>query len=102
MVFDLDDMPAEFALDRGFAILARGQSKGGIGELLDHVVMAEIPEIATRAGARIGRMFLGELGEIASLVELADDRLRFGLGLDQDMSGVNPFPSPLPLAQSLV
>src|SRR5207302_10504293 len=55
MVFDLDDMPAELGLDRRLSVLARRQGEGGVGELLDHVVMAETDEIAARAAAGVGR-----------------------------------------------
>src|SRR5208282_609578 len=47
-VLDLDHMPAELGLDRRLAVLTRRQGKSGVGKLLDHVVMAEIAEIAAR------------------------------------------------------
>ena len=102
MVFDLDHMPAELGLDRRLGVLARGQREGGVGELLDHVVMAEIAEIAARAAAGVGRMLLGEFGEIGSFVELGDDRLRLGLGLDQDVPGMHLFVPGLLLGEGLV
>ena len=64
--------------------------------------MAEIAEIAARAAAGVGRIFLRELGEIGSLVELADDRLRLGLGLDQNVPGVHLFAPRLFLGEGLV
>src|SRR6202040_727619 len=76
MVFGLDDMPAELGLHRRLGILPGGQGKGGVGELLDHVVMAEIAEIAARAGAGVGRMLLGELRERCPLVDVRADAMR--------------------------
>src|SRR5258706_4375161 len=95
-------MPAECAVNARLAVLTRRQSKGGVGKLHDHVVMAEIAEIAARAAARVGRMLFSELREIGSLVELADDRLRLCLGLDQDVARVDLFAASLFLGEGLV
>ena len=88
-IHDQDHMPAKLGLDRGFGVLPGLQRKSGGGECRDHVVAAEIAEVAARSRRRVGRIFLGEGGEIGALVELVDDRLRLGLGLDEDVAGVN-------------
>src|SRR5260370_21332370 len=82
VVFDLDDMPAELGLHRRLGVLAGRQGKGRLSEFLYHIVMAEIAKIAARFAAGVRRMLLGELREIGSFVDLADDRIRLGLGLD--------------------
>src|SRR5215469_1512857 len=68
VVFDLYDMPPELGLDRRFGVLARWQRKGGIGEFLDHVVMAEIAEIATRLAAGRSEEHTSELQSRRDLV----------------------------------
>src|SRR5208337_391147 len=46
-VLDLDHVPAELGLDGFPGVLARRHREGGIGKRGNHVVMAEIAEIAT-------------------------------------------------------
>ena len=65
------------------------QREGGVGEFRHHVVAGETAEIAARAAPGSVEYFLGEGGEIGALVELGDDRLGLGLGLDQDVAGVD-------------
>ncbi len=64
--------------------------------------MTEIAEIATLIGAGVGRVLLCQGGKIRSLVELGDDLLRLGLGLEEDVTGMHLLARRLFLQEGLV
>ena len=73
----------------GIGNLAGLQLEGDIGEFRHHLVLGEEAEVAAVGRAGILRLFLGDFGEIAALLQFVGDRLRLVLGLDQDVAGVD-------------
>ena len=87
LLLDLDDVPAELALDR-LGNLARLELERGVGEFRHHPVLGEPAEIAALA-ARILGQFGGDLGEILAVLDPRERRLGLVLGRQQDVAGVD-------------
>jgi hypothetical protein len=81
---------AERRVHRHLGVLVLLELEGRVTEFRHHLVLGEPAEIATRlGGAGLGRLFLGQALELRALIELLDDRLRFVLGLHQDVAGMD-------------
>ena len=87
-VFQLDDVPAELALHRGFGHLTGLQREDCIGERLDHRVQREPAEVAAGLAGGVLRFLFGELGEIGAALQALRDRIGTGLVFDEDVPGV--------------
>ena len=85
-VLQLDDVPAELGLHGLLGELADLKRERRVGELLDHATLGEIAEITAVGTRRAGRLLLGHLGEVGTVLEILDDRLglflRFPRGCD--------------------
>ena len=87
LFFDLDDMPAELALDR-VGDLPRLHLERRLGEFRHHLVAREPAEISAFA-ARIFGQLSRHLGEILAALDPRQRLLGVFLGRQQNMAGVN-------------
>ena len=73
LFLDLDDMPAELALD-GFGNLARLELERGVGKFGNHPVLGEPAEVAALAAGVLGK-FGRDLGEVLASLHAGERRL---------------------------
>ncbi|HXT19201.1 MAG TPA: hypothetical protein VN923_00475 [Thermoanaerobaculia bacterium] len=89
LLLHLDQVVAEFGLHRPHHLADRG-AEGGLIEGGHHAAAAEPAEVAAALGvAAVGRHRGRHLGEVLAGVEPLLRHRRLGLGLDQDVAGVD-------------
>src|SRR5262249_39422684 len=102
VIFYLHDVIAELGLHHG--TLTRLHAKSSIGKWLHHLALAEVTQVAAGVfGARVVRELFGQLGEIATTLDLLQEVIGFGLSRallcscrigrdrDQDVARTNLF-----------
>ena len=84
----LDDVPAEFVLDRRLRDLAGLQGEGDIGKAGPDLIAAEEAKIAAVLTVRVLAELPRQGREIGTLVQIRDQLLRLLFGGNQDVAGM--------------